>query len=96
MEEITEEDKKNLKEICEKNNYKYIDVIGKGGMGYVCLVSKDNHIYAFKILLPKKEEEKIVPELVREFRGPNLIKILIENTKKNNNIIIFMLWNFLG
>ena len=85
MEEITEEDKKNLKKICEENNYKYIDVIGKGGMGYVCLVYKDNHIYAFKILLPKNEDEKIIPELVQEFRGPNLIKILIENTKKNNN-----------
>ena len=85
MEEITEEDKKKLKKICEENNYKYIDVIGKGGMGYVCLVYKDNHIYAFKILLPKNEDEKIIPELVQEFRGPNLIKILIENTKKNNN-----------
>ena len=77
MEKIKKEDIEKLKTICEENNYKYIGVIGKGGMGYVCKVSKDNHIYALKIILPK-DDRYFKKELVKEFRGKNLIKILIE------------------
>ena len=77
MEKIKKEDIEKLKTICEENNYKYIGVIGKGGMGYVCKVSKDNNIYALKIIFPK-DNRYFQKELVKEFRGKNLIKILIE------------------
>ena len=75
MEKITEEDIEKNKSIVEENKYKFIKIRGKGGFGFVNEVQKDDRTYAFKILLPK-DGNKIIPELVKEFRGLNLIKIL--------------------
>ena len=84
MERITEEDIEKNKSIVEENKYKFIKIRGKGGFGFVNEVQKDDRTYAFKILLPK-DGNKIIPELVKEFRGLNLIKILQEGKGTYNN-----------
>ena len=84
MEKITEEDIEKNKSIVEENKYKFIKIRGKGGFGFVNEVQKDDRTYAFKILF-SKDGNKVIPELVKEFRGLNLIKILQEGDGNYNN-----------
>ena len=84
MEKITEEDIEKNKSIVEENKYKFIKIRGKGGFGFVNEVQKDDRTYAFKIVF-SKDGSKIIPELVKEFRGLNLIKILQEGEGTYNN-----------
>ena len=108
MKKITEEDIEKNKKIIEENNFTFINMKEIGGFGSVSEVSKDGRTYAFKIVFPiekknsKGEPEKILKtELVEEFRGRNLIKILYQRkyTKNYCNkkmiVIIAMLWNLL-
>ena len=93
MEKITEEDIEKNKSIVEENKYKFIKIRGKGGFGFVNEVQKDDRTYAFKIVFPIEKKnskgeliEKILKtELVKEFRGRNLIKILQEGKGTYNN-----------
>ena len=84
MEKITEEDIEKNKSIVEENKYKFIKIRGKGGFGFVNEVQKDDRTYAFKILF-SKDGNKVIPELVKEFRGLNLIKILQEGEGTYND-----------
>ena len=70
-------------EIIEDNGYIFVKEIGGGGFGLVAEVMKNGRIYALKLILPTKDK-KIKEELVREFRGRNIVKIIQEKKKETN------------
>ena len=70
-------------EIIEENGYIFVKEIGGGGFGLVAEVMKNGRIYALKLILPTKDR-KIKEELVREFRGRNIVKIIQEKKKDTN------------
>ena len=78
-----EEDKKKknleiIKKIIKENEYEYIDEIGYGGFGVVSEVKKDGKHFAMKIVMNPNNNEQLKTELVNEFRGKNIVKIILE------------------
>ena len=78
-----EEDKKKknleiIKKIIKENKYEYIDEIGYGGFGVVSEVKKDGKHFAMKIVMNPNNNEQLKTELVNEFRGKNIVKIILE------------------
>ena len=104
MKKITEEDIEKNKKIIEENNFTFINMKEIGGFGSVSEVSKDGRTYAFKIVFPfekknsKGEPEKILKtELVQEFRGRNLIKILYQRKQEDDSYYCYaMEFAYLG
>ena len=78
-----EEDKKKknleiIKKIIKENEYEYIGEIGYGGFGVVSEVEKDGKHFAMKIVMNPNNNEQLKTELVNEFRGKNIVKIILE------------------
>ena len=84
-----------VKKIFEDNGYKFRKVIGQGGFGAVVEVEKDGRIFANKIMKSNSGNE-IRPEMVREFRGRNLVKIFQEKTKDDKYYFYVMERSFIG
>ena len=84
-----------VKKIFEENGYKFRKVIGQGGFGAVVEVEKDGRIFANKIMKSNSGNE-IRPEMVREFRGRNLVKIFQEKTKDDKYYFYVMERSFIG
>ena len=81
-----------IKGIIEKNDFKYIGKVGGGGFGTVSLASKDNRLFAIKVILPKKDK-KLDLEMVKEFRGRNIVKVMQEkqSDRTNNNYYLYVM-----
>ena len=82
-EKESEEDKQKkkieiVKNIIKENEYEYIKEIGYGGFGSVYEVEKNGKHFAMKIVINPDENEQLKAELVKEFRGKNIVKINFE------------------
>ena len=75
----------DIKKVVKKEDFIFIEKIGSGSYGSVIKVEKDNKKYAMKVIRADTEN-KIRPEMVREFRGKNLVKILKEKSVKLKEI----------
>ena len=73
----------NIKEISENNGFEFVKSFGSGGFGAVAEVMKNGRIFAFKLIKPDKKNV-INEELVKEFRGRNIVKIIQEKLKETN------------
>ena len=80
----------NARRLVEEADFEYIDFIGSGGFGVVLKVKKDKKLYAIKVMFPN-EKNKVYPELVKEFRGKNLVKILYEKYPEDQNYYFYVM-----
>ena len=92
--EITFED--NAKEIAKSHGYNYVKMIGQGGYGCVIEVEYKGKHFAMKVINKQKNEDKLNIEMVKEFRGPNLIKILGEQIKEECYYLYVMENSYIG
>ena len=80
----------NAQNLIKEDDFEYIDFIGSGGFGVVLKVKKDKKLYAIKVMFPN-EKNKVYPELVKEFRGKNLVKILYEKYPEDQNYYFYVM-----
>ena len=80
----------NARRLVEEADFEYIDFIGSGGFGVVLKVKKDKKLYAIKVIFPD-EKNKLCTELVKEFRGKNLVKILYEKYPEDQNYYFYVM-----
>ena len=76
--------------LIKEKGFEYIEKIGSGGFGVVLKVKKDKKLYAIKVMFPN-EKNKVYPELVKEFRGKNLVKILYEKYPEDQNYYFYVM-----
>jgi len=80
----------NSKNLIKENGFEFIEIIGIGGFGVVLKVKKDKKSYAIKVMFPD-EKNKLCTELVKEFRGKNLVKILYENLPEDKKYYFYVM-----
>ena len=80
----------NARGLVEEADFEYIDFIGSGGFGVVLKVKKDKKLYAIKVIFPD-EKNKLCTELVKEFRGKNLLKILYEKLPEDKKYYFYVM-----
>ena len=80
----------NARRLVEEADFEYIDFIGSGGFGVVLKVKKDKKLYAIKVIFPD-EKNKLCTELVKEFRGKNLLKILYEKLPEDKKYYFYVM-----
>ena len=78
------------KNLIKENGFEFIEIIGVGGFGVVLKVKKDKKLYAIKVIFPD-EKNKLCTELVKEFRGKNLVKILYEKYPEDQNYYFYVM-----
>ena len=76
--------------LIKENDFEFVRKIGSGGFGVVSKVKKDKKSYAIKVMFPN-EKNKVYPELVKEFRGKNLVKILYEKYPEDQNYYFYVM-----
>ena len=80
----------NAQNLIKEDDFEYIDFIGSGGFGVVLKVKKDKKLYAIKVIFPD-EKNKLCTELVKEFRGKNLLKILYEKLPEDKKYYFYVM-----
>ena len=81
--ELSQEDYKIIKEICEENKLEFKKYLGKGAFGVVVKANEKNNpnkAYAIKIIFLNKLEKGVNYEEYMEFRGQNIVKIMGKKT----------------
>ena len=75
--------------ILEKNpEYKLGKELGKGGFGLVQEIKHKDKVYAAKLIKIKKNESINEANLITNFRGPGIVKVIKILSEKEGNSII--------
>ena len=81
-----------LFEILIEKEFDMVKKLGEGGFGLAYEVKKQNKYYAAKLIKVEKKEKDNEANIIKEFRGQNIVKVnyVIEKTIGNNayNVII--------
>ena len=64
-----------LFEILNKNEFDMVKKLGEGGFGLAYQVKKDGKNYAAKLLECDREEKENEADIIKEFRGQNIVKV---------------------
>ena len=64
-----------LFEILNKNKFDMVKKLGEGGFGLAYQVKKDGKNYAAKLLECDREEKENEADIIKEFRGQNIVKV---------------------
>ena len=67
---------KAFEEIAKENNLKVAKSLGRGGFGLVKEVTYNKKSYAAKLIKKSKEDDIDESDLIMEFRGPGIVKII--------------------
>ena len=87
MEQNTKE-KEIIDKILEKNpEYKLGKKLGKGGFGFVVEIKHKNKIYAGKLIKKNKNESINEADLITNFKGPGIVKVIKILSEKEGNSI---------
>ena len=75
-----------LFDILNENKFDMIKKLGKGGFGLAYKVKKQNKYYAAKLIKVEKKEKDNEADIIKEFRGQNIVKVnyVIEKNIANN------------
>ena len=94
--ESNKQNEKDIEKIIKNYGYNKIKDIGEGGFGSVKEVEKKGKHFAIKVMIKKANEEKVITEKVKEFRGPNIVKIMFEKIKEENYYLYVMEHSYIG
>ena len=94
--ENNKQNEKDIEKIIKNFGYNKIKDIGVGGFGAVKEVEKKGKHFAIKVMIKKANEEKVITEKVKEFRGPNIVKIMFEKIKEENYYLYVMEHSYIG
>ena len=94
--ENNKQNEKDIEKIINNFGYNKIKDIGVGGFGAVKEVEKKGKHFAIKVMIKKANEEKVITEKVKEFRGPNIVKIMFEKIKEENYYLYVMEHSYIG
>ena len=92
---MTEQNEKHQKyiKIAKKYGFNYVVIVGEGGFGCVMRgkkEEKDSIEYGIKIVISERNNE-ISKEIIREFRGRNIIKIYYEDLNMDEQYYIYIM-----
>ena len=67
--------KEILSELLKENRFEIIKKLGEGGFGLTYQVRRNNKNYAAKIIKYNKIEKENEADIIKELRGPNIVKV---------------------
>ena len=80
-----------LKKILKDNKYEKGEKLGKGGFGLAYEVKKNNKVYAAKLIKHNPKEKECEADIIKEFRGPNIVKINFAKRTTVANTIYYLI-----